>query len=360
MGEEAQRDLEQAWFDGLHIQAQIREEEMATKAAKKTKEQPVDESANVPAVVQPTNQLPVAREPVLVPDSVEVDKYRGVSMVQITPSQSSALMAPIEPTDVEIRPDGILYFPEIKYRKVLNTVIGAGQWALVPRTDLSMDNDVMYREYALFILGQFVSEARGQQQYQPTNRDMTYGDAAEGVKSNALMRCCKDLSIAAELWDPNFIEAWKNQYAIQVWRNRQKYPKPQWRRKDRSPFFDETGPVGGKSSNPASDAESTPSQGQQPKVKELTAAQLAFKNAIKAHAKLQGWTPEDGMEPNEIAAKCDNTVRACTSWGEEGKPGFHPATDDIASLSDKEALYALKIFNDKKVAAAKKAAAGKK
>lgn len=41
--------------------------------------------------------------------------------------------------------------------------------------------------------------------------EMTYFDpdgiptATEGCKSNALMRCCKDLGIASELWDPRFI-----------------------------------------------------------------------------------------------------------------------------------------------------------
>lgn len=30
--------------------------------------------------------------------------------------------------------------------------------------------------------------------------------ATEGCKSNALMRCCKDLGIASELWDPRFIK----------------------------------------------------------------------------------------------------------------------------------------------------------
>lgn len=31
---------------------------------------------------------------------------------------------------------------------------------------------------------------------------MVYGKAMESAKSNALMRCCKDLGVASELWDP--------------------------------------------------------------------------------------------------------------------------------------------------------------
>lgn len=47
-----------------------------------------------------------------------------------------------------------------------------------------------------------VSLARGEQQYFDPDGIPT---ATEGCKSNALMRCCKDLGIASELWDPRFI-----------------------------------------------------------------------------------------------------------------------------------------------------------
>lgn len=47
-----------------------------------------------------------------------------------------------------------------------------------------------------------ISIARGEQQYFDPDGIPT---ATEGCKSNALMRCCKDLGIASELWDPRFI-----------------------------------------------------------------------------------------------------------------------------------------------------------
>ena len=39
--------------------------------------------------------------------------------------------------------------------------------------------------------------------------------ASEGAKSNALMRCCKDLGVASVLWDPIFIAQWKSKYAVE-------------------------------------------------------------------------------------------------------------------------------------------------
>jgi hypothetical protein len=48
--------------------------------------------------------------------------------------------------------------------------------------------------------GRLVSVARGEQDYFDPEGIAT---ATEGCKSNALMRCCKDLGIASELWyDP--------------------------------------------------------------------------------------------------------------------------------------------------------------
>ena len=38
-------------------------------------------------------------------------------------------------------------------------------------------------------------------------------DAVEGAKSNALMRCCKDLGIAKELWNPEYVRKWKEAFA---------------------------------------------------------------------------------------------------------------------------------------------------
>lgn len=35
-----------------------------------------------------------------------------------------------------------------------------------------------------------------------SSNNMVYGKAMEAAKSNALMRCCKDLGVASELWDP--------------------------------------------------------------------------------------------------------------------------------------------------------------
>ena len=59
----------------------------------------------------------------------------------------------------------------------------------------------------------FVSTARGEQEYFDPSGVAT---ASEGAKSNALMRCCKDLGIAHELWSPRFIRDFKARMCVEV------------------------------------------------------------------------------------------------------------------------------------------------
>ena len=59
------------------------------------------------------------------------------------------------------------------------------------------------------------------------------------------MRCCKDLGIGLEMWDRKFVERFKKEFCVQVWRKGKpgQTPKSQWRLKESEPFFDETGIV---------------------------------------------------------------------------------------------------------------------
>jgi hypothetical protein len=62
-------------------------------------------------------------------------------------------------------------------------------------------------------LSSLVSVARGEQDYFSPDGIPT---ATEGCRSNALVRCCKDLGIASELWDPRWIRKYKAQHVREV------------------------------------------------------------------------------------------------------------------------------------------------
>ncbi|GAA85158.1 mitochondrial genome maintenance protein Mgm101 [Aspergillus luchuensis IFO 4308] len=127
--------------------------------------------------------------------------FHGLSATPFPKECADILLAPTDPEEVEIKPDGILYLPEIKYRRILNKAFGPGGWGLVPRSESIVTPKMVTRE--------LVSVARGEQDYFSPDGIPT---ATEGCRSNALVRCCKDLGIASELWDPRWIRKFKAQY----------------------------------------------------------------------------------------------------------------------------------------------------
>ncbi|KAI1315296.1 hypothetical protein EDD11_001028 [Mortierella claussenii] len=161
--------------------------------------------------------------------------FSGMAIEPFEKEVAELLMKPLDPEDIEIKPDGILYLPEIKYRRILNKAFGPGGWGLAPRSEHSITPKSISREYALICRGRFVSTARGEQDYFDPNNLPT---ASEGCKSNALMRCCKDLGIASELWDPSFIRKFKKQYCEEHFAEHvvTKRKKRLWKRKDQPDF----------------------------------------------------------------------------------------------------------------------------
>ena len=198
--------------------ATVKQETVGEALAK----QDVERAVAKPA---PTNIMPVS--------------YDGIAVSAFSKEAQTICAALCEPSDIEIKPDGIVYLPADRYRHRLNKAFGIGAWAQRPVSAITNMGNVVYREFALYILGRFVSQAMGHNEYQPDNKQMNWADCVEGAQSIALSRCCKPLGIGEELFDKTFQEEWKRKYAVQVWRKGK--DKPQWRRKDREAFYDETG-----------------------------------------------------------------------------------------------------------------------
>ncbi|KAK7512553.1 mitochondrial genome maintenance protein MGM101 [Phyllosticta citriasiana] len=157
--------------------------------------------------------------------------FHGLSATPFSAEAAAALLEPLNPDDIEIKPDGIVYLPEIKYRRILNRAFGPGGWGLAPRGETIVTPKLVTREYGLVVGGRLVSVARGEQQYFDPDGIPT---ATEGCKSNALMRCCKDLGVASELWDPRFIRKFTKEHGKKVWAEHvaTKKKKQIWLRKD--------------------------------------------------------------------------------------------------------------------------------
>ncbi|CAN6605836.1 mitochondrial genome maintenance protein Mgm101p [Trichomonascus vanleenenianus] len=153
--------------------------------------------------------------------------FAGLGVEPFPPQVVEILNADANPEDIEITPDGLIFLPEIKYRRILNKAFGPGGWGLAPRSPTVITPKTVSREYGLICHGRLVAVARGEQQYFNPDGVPT---AIEGCKSNAMMRCCKDLGIASELWDPRFIRQFKKQHCDEKWFEKKR--RFVWKRKD--------------------------------------------------------------------------------------------------------------------------------
>lgn len=158
----------------------------------------------------PQNSIPSQQQQQQQQQQIDwINSFHGIGTTLLNQKQIDILLLPLDPEDIEIKPDGLLYLPEIKYRRILNRALGPGAWGLIPRSETIVTPKLITREYALVVMGKLISVARGEQDYFSEQGIPT---ATEGCKSNALMRCCKDLGIGSELWDPRFIRKFKKQY----------------------------------------------------------------------------------------------------------------------------------------------------
>lgn len=90
------------------------------------------------------------------PDGQDIDwstSFQGLADAPFSKEAAEVLMRPVDPNDVEVKPDGIIFLPEIKYRRILNRAFGPGGWGLAPRGESTVTPKAVTREYALLAHG---------------------------------------------------------------------------------------------------------------------------------------------------------------------------------------------------------------
>ena len=108
-------------------------------------------------------------------------------------------------------------------RARLDSTFGPGQWGLRQERDPFYDAQTSEccLDGSLWVRGKFVSRAMGGCRWNPNNKQMTKSDAIEGAKSDCLRRCCKDLGVGRDLWNPSFVRAFLAEhvepYTGQTW-----------------------------------------------------------------------------------------------------------------------------------------------
>ncbi|KAF4968825.1 hypothetical protein FSARC_3854 [Fusarium sarcochroum] len=198
---------------------------VAAKAPYTAKSAPPSKAADskAPNLVSPHTAAPVSESTLSETSEVDAENthdinweksWYGLGAKPVTVEQNDVLSRPVDPEDVEVKPDGIVYLPEVKYRRRLNEAFGPMGWGMVHRGEVVVGSNIVTREYALIVNGRMVSQSQGVNNYFSAEGIPA---AIEGAKSNALMRCCKDLGIASELWDPVFLRWFRKNYMEERW-----------------------------------------------------------------------------------------------------------------------------------------------
>jgi len=160
-----------------------------------------------------------------------------IGTLELDKQASDVLDEPLNDEDVQIRPDGLVYLSWSYYAKKLNSAFGRLQWGIIPSgnpqsNDTGNNNALVVWPFWLVVKGVPISFSIGETSYRTNNSTMSYADACEGAKSSALARNCKQLGISLELWDREWINAWKKKYT-ETYENSN--GKKLWRKKGTKP-----------------------------------------------------------------------------------------------------------------------------
>ena len=171
-----------------------------------------DPNGLMPQPSAPIGGLTVTGEPTV--------NVATIGTLKLTEKQITKLRRRVEDEEVEWRPakrDGppeIPYLPHNGFRDRLDAAFGIGGWGMAPVGVPKEKDDIVYAPWALVVAGVPRCYAWGEQAYDPKNRQMTYGDAIEGTKSNAITRCGKELGIARDLWSRRYLAGLKRRVPV--------------------------------------------------------------------------------------------------------------------------------------------------
>ena len=252
--------------------------------------------------------------------------FDGIASAAFPGPALAVFSEPVKEDEVEIRFDGIPFLPGVWYRRQLTRAVGAGAWALAPRgPSRSMGNAKTYHG-ALYILGRYVSEAVGECECHQGSK-MTEASAFEGAKTDCLSRCCKDLGMAAELWDPYWRERFLAKWGRWEMKGEAGKQRKVWERRDK-----------------AADAALPEHRDSGPRVAPPKAAEPAPAKAVAVPAAV----PPKEITSDEVRAAAGSCGRE-TKWCNEQFRTLFAVRKSIDELTQQQRADAIRLFGAAKV-----------
>lgn len=207
--------------------------------------------AHMPAPIPPPGALTVLDDDREIAGDAIVLGNLGMGDIKFTAEEEKVLSRSVDVKACRILPQRtpVVYLPHIEYTRWLNDAFGRAGWVLVPVGKPAFDGQqkCIVCPYVLYIRRVPVAAAWGQQEYHPSNKDQTYGDALESCFASGLRRCCKRIGMGLELWDREWIDAFIAQHGLFVTVKQGGEEKQVWRKKDGPPLWNEVSRGGGSS-----------------------------------------------------------------------------------------------------------------
>lgn len=177
------------------------------------------------ALAKPENKVLSIKDKDIKPEvfknTFDINKMlHTVGGLEFTEKECKVLYAPINPDELDITEHGNPYLPWGIAAVRLRTAF-PGCWALLPQGDPVIDeNNNMMWGFHFVIKKTLMDYIVSDHKYITGNRQQTHTDVIKSVKSKAILQACKGIGMFPELWNRQFIEKWKAEYADKKWNDK--------------------------------------------------------------------------------------------------------------------------------------------
>lgn len=150
------------------------------------------------------------------------DPFVGMSEGPLSEDVLTLLRTPPLPADIRIKRDGSLYVLSSFYPDLLNRTFGVGGWNIIPISEPTFiqnqdGSKIVTREFGLYFLGRFmVMGVADGPLYHNVGYKSGLSYAFEFAKREALAFCCKELGMAKNIYEEEFVKKWRDENADTV------------------------------------------------------------------------------------------------------------------------------------------------
>jgi hypothetical protein len=139
-----------------------------------------------------------------------MQRYRSVSTLKLPAKCRKILEQPVLDNELSINSKGWLFMKKEAYLQRLNKAF-PDNYSLVRSSEIKQIANTKYQLFTLYVNNCFVSEAFGECEIKMDKGQLEY---------TALVRTCKDLLVASELWDSKIANSLRDRLFVKKYEDR--------------------------------------------------------------------------------------------------------------------------------------------